>query len=160
MCGYLFSSVCAFEQFVVAKKGIEKQSEGGDAEALANVDEAVVLESDSHEWGIGVRLDCRTPSLSPLTFPHVYVFTEQVDLASLCSTKWSIGAHRHPGGDGSYRGCTDKCEWRFCCRPTHRSPPPTAAAHVLRPHSHALRLCLLVSPCTLSTSPPWPPAPC
>ncbi len=62
MFGRLFSAVCAFEQFVLAKKGIEKQSEGGDAEALANVDEAVVLESDSHSkswWG--VRLDCCNP---------------------------------------------------------------------------------------------------
>ena len=56
-------AVCAFEQFVVAKKGIEKQSEDGDAEALANVDEAVVLESDKNSI-FGVGLDCRTPSLS------------------------------------------------------------------------------------------------
>ena len=51
MFGCLFSAVCAFEQFALAKKGIEKQSESGDAEALANVDEAVVLESDS-KWGV------------------------------------------------------------------------------------------------------------
>ncbi len=37
---------CVGEQFVVAKNGIETQSDGGDAEALANVDEAVVLEVD------------------------------------------------------------------------------------------------------------------
>ena len=48
MFGCLFSAVCAFEQFVVAKNGIEKRSEGGDAEALANVDAAVVLESESN----------------------------------------------------------------------------------------------------------------
>ena len=30
----------------MAKNGVEKQSDGGDAEALANVDEAVVLEVD------------------------------------------------------------------------------------------------------------------
>ena len=34
------------QQFTVAKKGIDKQNDVGDAEALANVDEAVVLEGD------------------------------------------------------------------------------------------------------------------
>ncbi len=63
MFGCLFSAVCAFEQFVVAKKGIEKQSEGGDAEALANVDEAVVLESDSYA---GVVRDSTTAPLGSL----------------------------------------------------------------------------------------------
>ena len=38
--------MCVCEQFAVAKKGIDKQNDAGDAEALANVDEAVVLEAD------------------------------------------------------------------------------------------------------------------
>ncbi len=86
----LFSAVCVCEQFVVAKKGIEKKSKGGDAEALANIDEAVVLEAD---W---VRDSTAAHPGSPLTFPRVCVFTEQVDLASLCSRERAIGAHRPP----------------------------------------------------------------
>ena len=35
-----------FEQYVVAVKAIERKNEGGDAEALAQLDEAVVLEVD------------------------------------------------------------------------------------------------------------------
>ncbi len=42
VCSHAF--VC--EQFAVAKRGIEKGNDVGDAEALANVDEAVVLEAD------------------------------------------------------------------------------------------------------------------
>ena len=74
MFGYSLSAVCVCEQFVVAKKGIEKRSEDGDAEALANIDEAVVLESDSY-YGMVRDLTASTPR-SPLTFPRVCVFTE------------------------------------------------------------------------------------
>ena len=106
MCS--LSAVCAFEQFVVAKKGIEKQSEVGDAEALANVDEAVVLESDSH---FGTERDSTTTApLSPLTFLRVFTFAAQDDLASLRGVEGAIGAHRPPGGDGRGGGCADKCE--------------------------------------------------
>ncbi len=41
------SAAFVCEQFAVAKKGIDKGSDAGDAEALANVDEAVVLEGDA-----------------------------------------------------------------------------------------------------------------
>ena len=37
---------CVYEQFIVAMNGMEKRSDGGDAEALGNIDEAVVLEVD------------------------------------------------------------------------------------------------------------------
>ncbi len=96
------------EQFVVAKKGIEKQSEVGDAEALANVDEAVVLESDSN--GGKVRDSTTTAPLSPVISLRVFTFAAQDDLASLRGVEGSVGAHRPPGGDGRYCGCADKCE--------------------------------------------------
>jgi hypothetical protein len=63
----LFLSVVIFGQFIVAKNGIAKKSEGGDAEALEKVDEAVVLEGD------GVRVSTASLSRSPLNFPHVCV---------------------------------------------------------------------------------------
>ena len=55
------------EQFAVAKKGIEKKNNAGDVLALANVDEAVVLEAD------GVRDSTAAPPRSPLTSPRVCV---------------------------------------------------------------------------------------
>jgi len=90
-------AACACEQFVVAKKGIEKKSEGGDAEALANIDEAVVLESDTHSqsW-MGVRLDCCNPLALPDLSSRVCVhrasgpcFTMQHKMVDWCSsTPW------------------------------------------------------------------------
>ncbi len=56
-------SAVVFEQFVVAKKGIEKKNDGGDREALDNVDEAVVLEGDE------VRVSTASLPRSPLAFP-------------------------------------------------------------------------------------------
>ena len=93
-CSVVF--VC--EQFAVAKKGIEKGNDAGDAEALANVDEAVVLEGD------GVRDSTAAPSRSPLTSPCVCVFAEQADLASPRSGEGAIGAHRPAGGEGRSGG--------------------------------------------------------
>ncbi len=61
------SAAFVCEQFHVAKKGIEKGNDAGDAEALANVDEAVVLEVD------GVRDSTAAPPRSPLTSPRVCV---------------------------------------------------------------------------------------
>ncbi len=61
------SAAFVCEQFAVAKKGIEKQNDAGDAEALANVDEAVVLEGD------GVRDSTAAPPRSPLTSPRLCV---------------------------------------------------------------------------------------
>ena len=57
----------SFEQFAVAKSGIDKQNGVGDAEARAQLDEAVVLEVD------GVRDSTAAPPRSPLTFPLVCV---------------------------------------------------------------------------------------
>ncbi len=62
------SAAFVCEQFAVAKKGIDKGNDAGDAEALANMDEAVVLEAD------GVRDSTAAPPRSPLTTPLVCVY--------------------------------------------------------------------------------------
>ncbi len=72
MFGCLFSTVCAFEQFVVAMEGINKQNEDGDRVALANLDEAVVLEEEAD----GVRDSTAAHPRSRLTFLRVCAFTE------------------------------------------------------------------------------------
>ena len=81
----------------MAKRGIEKRNDAGDAEALANVDEAVVLEGDS------VRDSTAAPPRSPLTLPRVCAFAEHTDLASLGSMEWAISFDRPLRGDG-WRG--------------------------------------------------------
>ena len=61
-------SCVSFEQFAVAKSGIEKRNDGGDAEARAQLDEAVVLEVDE------VRDSTAAPPRFPLTFTRMCVF--------------------------------------------------------------------------------------
>jgi len=85
--------VCAFEQFVVAENGIKKESEGGDREALANVDEAVVLEADATY----VRDSTAAPPRSHLVSATFFVFAVQLYVASLRCSLWAIGAHRPAG---------------------------------------------------------------
>ena len=101
-------SCVPFEQFAVAKSGIEKQNSGGDAEARAQLDEAVVLEVD------GVRDSTAAPPRSPLAFPLmcvcVCVFAEQMDLDALRSSLWAIGADRPLSGDGRDYRCTGQSE--------------------------------------------------
>ncbi len=55
------SAAFVCEQFAVAKKGIGKGNDAGDAEALANVDEAVVLEGDAR--------NVRDSTAAPLHIP-------------------------------------------------------------------------------------------
>ena len=91
-------SCVSFEQFAVAKSGIEKKNGGGDAEARAQLDEAVVLEGD------GVRDSTAAPPRSPLTFlAHVCVcvFAGQADLAVVGCIHGATRFGRPVGGDGS-----------------------------------------------------------
>ena len=108
----VFSLSCvSFEQFAVAKSGIEKRNGGGDADARAQLDEAVVLEADGD---YGVRDSTDAPPRSHLTLPCVCmcvcVLAEQYDFAALRCELWAIGAHRPVGGDGRSGGRTDLCE--------------------------------------------------
>ena len=100
----LFTSVCVCEQFAVAKQGVEKQSDAGDAEALANVDEAVVLEAD------GVRDSTAAPPRPPLTLPRVCAFAEQTDLALVGGLLWATSFDRPLGGEGRRGGRAKHCE--------------------------------------------------
>ncbi len=61
------SAAFVCEQFAVAKKGILKQNDAGNAEALANIDEAVVLEGDE------VRDSTAAPPRSPFPSPRACV---------------------------------------------------------------------------------------
>ncbi len=63
------SAAFVCEQFVVAMEAIQKENEGGDREARAQLDEAVVLE----EQADGVRDSTAAPPRSPLTSPRVCV---------------------------------------------------------------------------------------
>ncbi len=53
----------------MAVEGIKKQNEGGDREARAQLDAAVVLEEEAD----GVRDSTAAPPRSPLTSPRVCV---------------------------------------------------------------------------------------
>ena len=126
--------MCAFEQFVVAKKGIEKKNEGGDIEALDNVDEAVVLEGDE------VRVSTASLPRSPLTFSRV---------CGVCSqSKWTL--LHYAAWKGRLALIDPLVEMGAEVDAKNKVSEDPAAAPPIDPHHHPL-----LPPCSIPT--PTPP---